>query len=125
MSVMLKKCLMLLMLAIIMPVQAGEVENALAKGDNVFLYLFSPRCKYCVMFSPAYNKLTKAYNGQYSFFKVDSTTKYGHELMYEFGGTYVPYVVLINEKKKKALHIQPACLMDSLCLQTEMKNFRG
>ena len=88
---MLKKCLMLLLLGLTIPACAGEVENAIAKGDNVFLYLHSPSCKYCVMFSPRYNKLSKVYNGQYSFFKVDTTTKYGHELMYEFGGTYVPY----------------------------------
>lgn len=121
---MFKKCLLLLAFLSIIPAQAGEVENALAKGNNVFLYLFSPGCKYCVMFSPTYNRLTKTYNGQYSFFKVDSTTKYGNGLMHEFGGTYVPYVVLISGQKKKALHIPPACLMDSICLETEMKAFR-
>ncbi len=121
---MLKKCLMLLLLGLTIPACAGEVENAIAKGDNVFLYLHSPSCKYCVMFSPRYNKLSKVYNGQYSFFKVDTTTKYGHELMYEFGGTYVPYVVLINGKKKAAMHIPPACLLDNVCLEAEMKEFR-
>lgn len=124
MNVMFKKCLMLLALALVMPAHAGEVENALAKGDNVFLYLYSPRCKYCTMFSPMYNRLTKTHNGQYSFFKIDSGSKYGNSLMYEYGGTYVPYVVLMNEKKKKALHIPPQCLMDSVCLQTEMNAFR-
>ena len=101
---------MLLLLGLTIPACAGEVENAIAKGDNVFLYLHSPSCKY--------------YNGQYSFFKVDTTTKYGHELMYEFGGTYVPYVVLINGKKKAAMHIPPACLLDNVCLEAEMKEFR-
>lgn len=44
--------------------------------------------------------------------------------MYEFGGTYVPYVVLINSKKKQALHIPPPCLMDRVCIEAEMKTFR-
>jgi len=121
---MFKKCLLLLAFLLIIPAQAGEVENAISKGNNVFLYLYSPRCKYCVIFSPIYNKLTKTYNGQYSFFKEDTSTKYGNYLMHEFGGTYVPYVVLINGKKKTALHIPPACLMDNVCLEMEMKNFR-
>lgn len=120
---MFKKCLLLFLLLTI-PVYAGEVENAIAKGDNIFLYMFSPKCKYCVMFSPTYNKLSKIYDGQYSFFKVDSSTKYGRSLMYEFGGTYVPYVVLINSKKKQALHIPPPCLMDRVCIEAEMKTFR-
>ena len=124
MNVMFKKCLMLLVLALVMPAYAGEVENALAKGDNVFLYLFSPKCQYCTRFTPIYNTISKTCNGQYSFFKIDSSSKYGNSLMYEYGGTYVPYVVLIKGKKKKALHIPPRCLMDSVCLQAEMNAFR-
>lgn len=121
---MFKKFLLLIALLFILPANAGDLENALEKGHNIFLYLFSPDCKYCDMFNPEYKKLLSEYNGQYSFFKIDSTTKYGKNLMYEFRATYVPYVVLVNDAQKKALRIHPACLMDSRCLNSEMKAFR-
>lgn len=65
---MFKKCLLLFLLLTI-PVYAGEVENAIAKGDNIFLYMFSPKCKYCVMFSPTYNKLSKYMTDNTHFLK--------------------------------------------------------
>ena len=47
-SVMIKKGLLLFLSAfLILPSFAGEVENAINKGHNVFLYLYTPDCKYC------------------------------------------------------------------------------
>ena len=121
---MLKKCIFLLSFFLLNPAHAGNIENALKRGDNVFLYLYSPDCKYCTMFTPIYEKLTKTYNGQYTFSKVDTSTNYGKILMYQYQGRYVPYVVLINNKKNKATHITPMCLLDDVCLNTEIKQFR-
>ena len=45
--------------------------------------------------------------------------------MYEYRGGYVPYVVMINGKKHKAMQILPDCLMDTVCTETEMKRFRS
>lgn len=103
---------------------AGELESALNKGNNVFLYLSSAKCKYCDMFNPMYEKAMKTHDGEYSFIKVDTSTRYGHNLMYEYNAPYVPYVVLLNQPKSKGLHIPPGCLIDNACLETAMIQFR-
>lgn len=121
---MFKKWLLLFAFFFMQAALAGEVESALNKGNNVFLYITSPRCKYCVRFDPIYNKLLQTHNGEFSFFKVDSSTKYGHNLMYEYQAFYVPYVVLLNKPKGKGLHITPECLSDNACLEMAMKQFR-
>ncbi len=123
--VMFKKWLLLLTLFFGLPAFSGEVENALDKGNNVFLYLTSAKCKYCVMFNPMYNKLLQKHNGEFSFFKVDSSTKYGRGLMFEYSAYYVPYVVLLNKPKKKGIHIPPPCLLDEVCLESALKDFRS
>ena len=78
---MLKKCLLILISMAFLPALAGEVENAINKGNNVFLYLYTPDCSYCKKFSPRYDKLSKMYDGQYNFFKIDANTAYGRDLM--------------------------------------------
>lgn len=123
--VMFKKWLLLIALIFGLPAFSGEVENALDKGNNVFLYLTSAKCKYCVAFNPIYNRLLQKHNGEFSFFKVDSSSKYGRGLMLEYSAYYVPYVVLLNKPKKKGIHIPPPCLMDDVCLESALKDFRS
>jgi len=122
---MLKKFVLgILFLFMAFPVCAGELENALDKGNNVFLYLYSPKCKYCQMFDYNYGRLLKDYDGQYSFIRVNSSTLYGKNLMYAYRASYVPFVLLLNKSKNKSMHINPACLMEDICIETEMKQFR-
>ena len=83
---MLKKCLLILISMAFLPVFAGEVENAINKGNNVFLYLYTPDCSYCQKFSPRYDKLAKMYDGQYNFFKIDANTAYGRDLIVKYRG---------------------------------------
>lgn len=122
---MFKKWLLFFVTFSILPAFAGDVEKALNNGYNVFLYLYSPRCKYCTFFAPNYDKVVKIHNGQFVFVKVDTSTKYGRSLMYEYGGRYVPYVVMINSKKKIAGQIAPDCLMDLKCIENSMEEFRN
>lgn len=113
---------MLLLSAISLPVFAGEVENSLNQGHNVFLYLYSSNCGYCKLFAPKYDKLSKMYDGQYNFYKFNAGTQYGHDLLLRYKGHYVPYVLLINNKK--TIQILPNCLSDMVCVEKEMKLFR-
>ena len=122
---MLKKVLLFLFVSMMLPVMAGDVEDALDKGHNVFLYLYSPRCKYCTKFTATYKKLIKQHDGEFAFFKIDSESKYGRSLMYEFSARYVPYVVLLNSNKGIATEITPVCLLDTACLENSMKAFRS
>lgn len=122
---MFKKCLLFLFFFLALPAFSGQVEDALSKGHNVFLYLYSPKCKYCTMFAPTYNKLTKKHDGEFVFIKTDSTTSYGNDLMYKFRAGYVPYVILLNANKKTAVQITPACLLDMVCTENSMKEFRA
>ncbi len=120
---MLKKIFIIFAVFCTLPVFAGEIENTIAKGNNVFLYLYTPDCGYCKQFAPRYNKLSKMYDGQYNFYKVDASTAYGYSLMQKYRGQYVPYVLLLN--KNKGVHISPDCLSDTACIEKNMKHFRG
>lgn len=119
---MFKKCLLILISMAVLPIFAGEVENSLNQGHNVFLYLYSSQCGYCKLFAPKFNKLAKMYDGQYNFYKYNVETQYGHDLFVKYRGHYVPYVLLINNKK--AVNIHPNCLSDMVCIEKEMKLFR-
>ena len=122
---MFKKCLLILLVLGMLQVLAGELENALAKDKNVFLYLYTPDCGYCTRFTPSYNKLSKMYDGQYSFVKVDASTPYGLQLMRKYGGRYVPYVLLLNPKKHNGVQLAPSCLADRDCVERSMKDFKS
>ena len=100
---------------------AGELETALQKNNNVFLYLYTADCGYCRTFSPVYNKLSGIYSGRFTFIKEDAAKPYGYELLRRYNGRYVPYVLLINPDKAQL--ITPACLSDNVCLETTIKNF--
>ena len=117
------KLLSTLILLTAIPVFVGEVENSLNNGHNVFLYLYTADCRFCQQFTPRYNKLSKMYDSQYNFIKIDAKTPYGHSLMYQYQGMYVPYVLLI--KKTKAVQLMPSCLSDMACIEKSMKEFRG
>lgn len=117
---MFKKGLLILLTLCMHPVFAGDVENAINRGENVFLYLYTPECKYCKQFSPTYDKLVKTNHGC-TYIKVNASTRYGMELMRKYRGRFVPYVLLV--KKDKAVQILPNCLMDSACINREIKNF--
>lgn len=119
---MLKRILSVLLILGCIPAFAGELENALAKNKNVFLYFYTPECGYCNKFLPRYNKLSKMYDKNYTFIKLDASTQYGHSVFRKFKGRYVPYVVLINYKNKVA-QIDPNCLMNTECSEQELMKF--
>ena len=122
---MFKRCLLILLVLGMLPAFAGELENALSKDKNVFLYLYTPSCGYCTKFTPRYDKLSKMYDGQYSFVKVDASTPYGYQLMSKYGGRYVPYVLLLNPKKHNGFQLAPSCLLDRECVEKSMKEFKS
>lgn len=122
---MIKKVLLTLwvLLSVFIPVNAGELEDALGKGKDVFLYLYSPECKYCVMFSPKYEQLKKTYASKYTFVKANTQTPYGARLYYKYQAHYIPFVVMINSKQDRVLRISPNCLIDSVCADIELKKW--
>ena len=105
------------------PAQAGEYEDALAKGKNVFLYIYTPECGYCKKFLPKYTKLAKTYNKDYTFVKIDGSTMYGYRLMRRFGARYVPFIVIANPKSNSAANVHPECLADIACADEVLNNF--
>jgi len=102
---MFKKVICFLFLFFILPVFAGEYENALKNNDNVFLYLTMPSCTYCKKFDEIYDKLVNEYGEKCKFLKIDTTTAYGRNLASRFGIKFVPYVVLVESKKDKGTKV--------------------
>lgn len=120
---MLKRILVILFVCLSMPVFAGELENALKTKNYVFLYLYTKNCGYCAKFNPKYEKVSKIYNKQYAFVKVDADSGYGYSLANRFRAVYVPYVVLIKSKTKQAVQISSGCLLDTACLDKKLTDF--
>ena len=44
--------------------------------------------------------------------------------MQKFKGRYVPYVVLANGKKNKAVTIDASCVANSICFERAQKSFK-
>ncbi len=122
---MLKKCLLIILMLAAIPVYAGELEDAMARGVDIFLYIYTPDCSYCNEFLPTYNKLAKTYENNYKFIKADASTQYGKKLLVQFGGRYVPFVVMLNAQRRVLLHVDPDCLSDTACVEKKVKEFKG
>lgn len=111
----MRKALIILFLFIALPVFAGLYETAIANNQKVFLYIYTPSCSYCVKFNPIYNKISEKYGNRCKFLKINATTDYGRELARKFRVTSVPYVVMIDSRKKIMNIIEPSCLIDYAC----------
>jgi thiol-disulfide isomerase/thioredoxin len=109
---MLKKFIIILSILSIIPVYAGELEDALKQNKNIFLYMYTPECGYCNKFAPRYNKISKMYDKHYTFVKLNANTQYGYSILRRFKGRGVPYIVLINSKNK-ASAVDYYCLMQT------------
>ena len=118
---MLKKCLLVFSLLCLIPAWAGELEDALASKDKVFLYMYTKDCSYCKKFNPIYNKVSETHTKDYAFVKIDAETPYGRNMMRQFRAGFVPYVLVMNAKQAK--FINPVCLLDTACVEKELKNF--
>lgn len=119
---MFKKILLSLFLLNFISASAGELENALTKNKNVFLYLYSPKCGYCTQFTPRYNELAKIYGKKYTFIKLDASTMYGYKVFKSYGGHYVPHIVLINSKKETK-QVETNCLVTTKCTEQTLTKF--
>ena len=119
---MIKRFLAIITLfCISLPVFAGAFEDALKSNNNVFLYLYTPECKYCNEFNPIYQKLIKNYGNECSFIKVNAATPYGFGLMKKFRSQYVPFVVVANKKNNSYVNISANCLLDYVCSEKSLK----
>lgn len=105
------------------PAFAGALEDAINKNDNVFLYIYTPQCSYCTKFNPNYKKLNSVYGEKCKFVKIDGTTDYGRNLIYAFRASYVPFVILLKSKTKKAVVIQSDCLLNYSCVSQKVNAF--
>ena len=106
-----------------LPSLAGQYEDALKKGDNVFLYLYSSSCSYCIKFDPIYKKLSDTYKDKCKFIKISTSTLYGKSLMKTYRARFVPYVLLINGKSHEAVNLAPACLLKQSCIESYLKDY--
>lgn len=118
-----KIVIFILSLLFMLPVFAGPYEEALNKGENVFLYMYTENCKYCKQFDPVFEKLNVQYKNRFKFVKIDADTKYGHFIMFQYQARYVPFVVMVNANKQILSPISPECLLESACVEKEMKQF--
>jgi thioredoxin-like negative regulator of GroEL len=121
---MLKKIFVFILLFITAPAFSGELENALSSKDYVYLYIYTPWCKYCTQYTPIYNKLSKMYDKNYAFVKLDATKPYGSKVSRSFNNRYVPAVYLINSKTKKSESVDIDCMFEIACTEKAIQKFR-
>ena len=120
---MFKRFFCILALILLLPVHAGEYEEALKYQDKVFLYLYSSDCGYCVKFDPVYKKLATIYGNQYKFVKINTDTTYGRNLAGRLQVKYVPFVLITNKGKNESALVAPQCITNLACAENVLKNF--
>lgn len=120
---MFKKFLLILFLLMALPVWAGEFEEASRQYNKIFLYLYTRDCGYCQRFNPVYDKLVQRYGGSCKFLKINAATEYGNFLMRRVRGSYVPYVVMVNNQKQTMQRITPTCLLNYACTKDAVDKF--
>ena len=122
---MLKKilCILIISVGFILSAHTGEFDNVINNNENVFLYLYTKNCSYCIKFNPIYNKIAKKYSNNYKFIKIDADSAYGSSLMRDIQAHYVPYVVIFNHSKQVVKSIEPICLLSYACTQYELEKF--
>lgn len=111
------------MLFFILPVTAGEYEDALKTQEKVFLYLYSSDCMYCVKFEPVYKKLIDLYGNQYKFIKINTDTTYGRNLANRLQIRFVPFVLVTDKSKNESALVAPQCITNLACADKVLKNF--
>lgn len=120
---MFKRFFCILTLFLLLPVNAGEYEEALKSQDKIFLYLYSSNCSYCVKFEPVYNKLLALYKNQYKFVKVNTDTAYGKSLASKLQIYFVPFVLITDKGKNESAVVAPQCITNLACAEKVLKDF--
>lgn len=117
----MKKIFLLLALLMIVPAQAGELENAINAKKNVFLYVTAPWCGACKAFNPIYQSLENQYNKKFTFIKVDADSNYGSGISRKYNVRYIPYVRII--KPNSSQQIPYKCLVQYSCINNVLEKF--
>lgn len=107
----------------VLPVFAGELETALKNNQDVFLYLYTSMCGTCKRFNPVYENLLNNYGKNYKFIKINAETPYGYNLAVRYNVAYVPFVLLINNKK--IWQLDGSCLVDMRCTTETLNKFKN
>lgn len=120
---MFKRFLLVFLMFLMIPVSAGELENSLKNNQDVFLYLYTSFCGTCKQFNPVYENLMNNYGKSYKFIKINAETPYGYSLARHYNAIYVPFVLLINNKK--VWQLDGSCLIDSMCTAEALNKFKN
>ena len=120
---MFKKLFLTLLLFSVLPVFAGEFEDASISNERIFLYMYTPECSYCQKFEPTYDKLLQKFGKNCKFLKMNAATDYGNAVMQNLNAFYVPFVVLINNQKQTMQRVTPTCLMNYACVKDAVDKF--
>lgn len=121
---MIKNVLLILSIFILIPVFAGNALNEVNKTDKVFLYVSANDCGYCAKFEPIFKKLSSNYsNRPCKFIKVDASTPEGKVVINDFGVYYLPYVIMIDNKKRMIHNVVPKCLLNYACINDATNRF--
>ena len=120
---MIKKIICLFASFLILPVAAGQLDDALKNNKKVFLYLTSSSCRYCVMFDSIYEKVSKIYADKCCFLKFDVASKEGVNIAKNLRVNYVPYVVLVEAKNGDGYNVPTKCLLSFSCCEKVVNDF--
>ena len=112
-----------LTLLLLIPAYAGPVEDAIKTSDKIFLYLYTPNCGACKEFNSYYMEYARKYGKDCKFLKINASTQYGARTGMAVGLKYVPWVVLIDSKKKTRKHLQWECLSYHACAIKAIESF--
>ncbi len=81
----------------------GKIGEAIARGERVMLYFYSPTCSACKVQTPIIDKLINSSNGKVKIFKIDVSRDASMALKLGVMGT--PSTVIIEDGKIKEFFV--------------------
>ena len=120
----MKKFVVFIILSLLIPAFANEVNDALSGGSDVLVYFYSPSCISCKKFNPIFDEITKA-RKDIKCVKVNVETKDGASIFKKYHGFYIPYLIITSSKSKKTVSVSPSCAYDNMCLERVIKHIKS
>ena len=114
-----KSILTILLMCILFVVAANVTNGSSVNNGKTFIYLYLDNCTYCKQFAKNYNKLEKTYKKTCKFVKIPAISRAGMEISMNLGIVSVPFVLIIDNDKKRITSIDQNCIMDYACLEKE------
>ncbi|MBR1424953.1 thioredoxin fold domain-containing protein [bacterium] len=100
-----------------------EYNEAMKQDKPVFVLFYADWCRYCIGFMPTFQSLSKIYEDEYNFTKVNIEDEKYQKTVKEAGLTGFPTVYLMDPKYDNKVLLSNSLFSDMKSLRRELDRF--